>query len=66
MVEDKLYLEYIKRFFDDKVYNRGIMYYLQGITQSEIAEAEGVSAAAIHKSIVKFKRVMAELYKNEF
>ena len=66
VAEDKLYLEYIKRFFDDKVYNRGIMYYLQGMTQSEIADIEGVSATAIHKSIVKFKRVMTELYKNEF
>ena len=66
VVEDKLYLEYIKRFFDDKVYNRGIMYYLQGMTQSEIAEIEGVSATAVHKSIVKFKRIMTELYKNGF
>lgn len=66
VVEDKLYLEYIKRFFDDKIYNRGIMYYLQGMTQREIADIEGVSATAIHKSIVKFKRVMTELYKNEF
>ena len=65
-VEDELYLEYIKRFFDDKVYNRGIMYYLQGMTQSEIAEVEGVSATAVHKSIVKFKRIMTELYKNGF
>ena len=66
VVEDKLYLEYIKRFFDNKVYNRGIMYYLQGMTQSEIADIEGVSATAVHKSIGKFKRVMTELYKNEF
>ena len=66
VVEDELYLEYIKRFFDDKVYNRGIMYYLHGMTQSEIADIEGVSATAVHKSIVKFKRVMTELYKNEF
>ena len=65
-VESELYLEYIRRFFDDKVYKRGIMYYLQEMTQSEIAEVEGVSATAVHKSIVKFKRVMTELYKNEF
>ena len=65
-VEDELYLEYIKRFFDDRVYKRGIMYYLQGMTQSEIADIEGVSATAVHKSIVKFKRVMTELYMNEF
>lgn len=65
-VESELYLEYIKRFFDDKVYNRGIMYYLQGMTQAEIADIEGVSATAIHKSLIKFKRVMAELYKNDF
>lgn len=65
-VESELYLKYIKRYFDDKVYNRGIMYYLQGMTQSEIAEVEGVSATAVHKSIVKFKKVMTELYKNEF
>ena len=64
-VEDELYLEYIKRFFDDKVYNRGIMYYLHGMTQAEIADIEGVSATAVHKSIVKFKRVMTELYNNK-
>ncbi len=66
VIEDELYLEYIKRFFDNKVYNRGIMYYLHGMTQAEIADIEGVSATAVHKSIVKFKRVMTELYKNEF
>lgn len=66
VVEHELYLEYIKRFFDNKVYNRGIMYYLQGMTQNEIAKVEEVSATAVHKSIVKFKRVMTELYKNEF
>lgn len=60
VVEDKLYLEYIKRFFDDRVYKRGIMNYLQGMTQSEIADIEGVSATAVHKSIVKFKKVMTE------
>lgn len=64
-VESELYLEYIIQFFDDKVYKRGIMYYLQGMTQSEIAVIEGVSATAVHKSIVKFKRVMTELYKSE-
>lgn len=66
VVESELYLEYIKQFFDDKVYNRGIMYYLQGMTQSEVADIEGFSAAAVHKSVIKFKRVMTELYKNEF
>ena len=64
-VESELYLEYIKRFFDDKVYNRGIMYYLHGMTQAEIADIERVSATAVYKSIVKFKRVMTELYNNK-
>ena len=63
VVEDELYLEYIKRFFDDKVYNRGIMYYLQGMTQAEIADIEGISATAVHKSLVKFKNIMKMLYK---
>ena len=66
VVESELYLEYIRQFFDNKVYRRGIMYYLHGMTQCEIADIEGVSATAVHKSIVKFKRVMTELYKNEF
>lgn len=43
-----------------------MMYYLQGMTQSEIADIEGVSATAVRKSVVKFKRVMAELYNNKF
>ena len=42
------------------------MYYLQGMTQAEIADIEGVSAMAVHKSLVKFNRVMTGLYKNEF
>lgn len=65
-VEGKLYLEYLKQFLDEKVYRRGMMYYLQGMTQSEIADIDGVSTTAIHKSVVKFKTVMAELYKNRF
>ena len=42
------------------------MYYLHGMTQAEIADIEGVSATAVHKSIVKFKMVMTELYKKVF
>lgn len=65
IVESNLYLEYIRQFFDDKIYKRGIMYYFQGMTQKEIAEVEGVSATAVHKSIVKFKKVISELYKDK-
>lgn len=60
-VESELYLEYIKRFFDDKVYNRGIMCYLHGMTQSEIADIERVSATAVHKSIEMFKSTVKKL-----
>lgn len=63
-VESKLYLEYIRQFFDEKVYRRGIMYYLHKYSQDEIAELEGVSQMAISKSIARFKEVMAKLYKN--
>lgn len=65
IVESDLYLEYIRQFFDDKIYKRGIMYYLQGMTQKETAEVEGVSVTAVHKSIVKFKKVISELYKDK-
>lgn len=64
-VESDLYLEYIKRFFDEKTYRRGTLYYLHKYSQDEIAEIEGVSQVAISKSIVKFKEIMAKLYKTK-
>ena len=62
-VQSKLYFEYLKRFFDDKVYKRGMMYYFHGFTQREIAKIEGVSQEAVSKSIIAFKETMAKLYK---
>lgn len=62
-VASDLYLEYIKRFFDGKVYERGIMYYLHKFSLKEIAEMDGVSEVAVFKSISKFKKTMAKLYK---
>ena len=62
-VESDLYLEYIKRFFDEKIYRRGMLYYLHKFSQDEIAEIEGVSQMAISKSVSKFKETMAKIYK---
>ncbi len=62
-VESDLYLEYIKRFFDEKTYRRGMLYYLHKFSQDEIAEIEGVSQMAISKSVSKFKETMAKIYK---
>lgn len=64
-VESDLYLKYIKRFFDGKVYERGILYYLHKFSLREIAEMDGVSEVAVFKSISKFKKTMAKLYKIE-
>lgn len=64
-VHSKLHLEYLKQFFDDKVYKRGMMYYFHGFTQKEIAEIEGVSQEAVSKSIITFKETMAKLYNIE-
>lgn len=64
-VESDLYLEYIKRFFDRKVYERGILYYLHKFSLKEIAEMDGVSEVAIFKSISKFKKIMLDLYKKK-
>ena len=61
-VHSDMYLEYLKQFFDDKVYKRGMMYYLHKFTEAEIAELEGVSQAAVSKSIRTFKEIMAKLY----
>lgn len=36
-VESDLYLEYIKQFFDEKTYRRGMLYYLHKFSQDEIA-----------------------------
>lgn len=63
-VEDKLYLEYLRRFFDEKTYRRGMLYYLHKFSQDEIAEMEGVSQSAVNKSITKFKMTIVKLYKN--
>ena len=48
-VYSEMYLGYLRRFFDEKVYRRGIMYYLDRFTECEIAEIEGVSQAAVSK-----------------
>ena len=64
-VEGKLYLEYLKQFFDEKVYRRGMMYFFHKFSQEDIAEIEGVSQVAVYKSIAKFKEIMAKLYKIE-
>ncbi len=61
-IHSDMYLEYLKQFFDDKVYKRGMMYYLHKFTEAEIAELEGVSQAAVSKSIRAFKKIMAKLY----
>lgn len=61
-VEGKLYLEYLKQFFDEKVYRRGMMYFFHKFSQEDIAEIEGVSQVAVYKSIAKFKEIMAKLY----
>ncbi len=64
-VEGKLYLEYLKQFFDEKVYRRGMMYFFHKFSQEDIAEIEGVSQVAVYKSIAKFKEIMAKLYNIE-
>ena len=41
-IESDLYLEYIKRFFDEKTYRRGMLYYLHKFSLKEIAEMDSV------------------------
>lgn len=65
-VESDLYLEYIKRFFDEKTYRRGMLYFLHKYSLKEIAEMDSVSKVAVFKSISKFKNIMAKLYKIKF
>ena len=62
-VESDLYLEYIKRFFDEKTYRRGMLYFLHKYSLKEIAEMDSVSEVAVFKSISKFKNIMAKIYK---
>lgn len=62
-VESKMYLEHIKQFFENKVYERGMLYFLQNYSLKEIAEMDGVTEVAVFKSISKFKKTMAKLYK---
>lgn len=61
-VHSEMYLDYLRQFFDEKVYRRGIMYYLDRFTECEIAEIEGVSQAAVSKSVKVFKEIMGRLY----
>ena len=61
-VHSEMYMDYLRQFFDEKVYRRGIMYYLDRFTECEIAEIEGVSQAAVSKSIKTFKEIMGRVY----
>lgn len=61
-VHSEMYLDYLRQFFDEKVYRRGIMYYLERFTECEIAEIEGVSQAAVSKSVKTFKEIMGRVY----
>ena len=61
-VHSEMYLDYLRQFFDEKVYRRGIMYYLDRLTEYEIAEIEGVSQAAVSKSVKAFKEIMGRVY----
>lgn len=61
-VHSEMYLDYLRQFFDEKIYRRGIMYYLDRFTECEIAEIEGVSQAAVSKSVKAFKEIMGRVY----
>ena len=61
-VHSEMYLDYLRQFFDEKIYRRGIMYYLDKFTECEIAEIEGVSQAAVSKSVKAFKDIMGKVY----
>ena len=61
-VHSEMHLDYLRQFFDEKVYRRGIMYYLDKFTECEIAEIEGVSQAAVSKSVKAFKDIMGKVY----
>ncbi len=63
-VEGKLYLEYLKQFFDEKVYRHRMMYYLHKYSLKEIAEMDSVSEVAVFKSISKFKNTMSKYIKS--
>ena len=62
VVHSEMHLDYLSQFFDEKVYRRGIMYYLDRFTESEIAEIEGVSQAAVSKSVKAFKEIIGRVY----
>ena len=64
-IHSEMYLDYLRQFFDEKVYRRGIMYYLDRFMECEIAEIEGVSQAAVSKSIKTFKEIMGRIYEIE-
>lgn len=62
IVQSDIYLEQLKQFFDEKIYRRGILHYLQKFTECEIARIEGVSQNAVSKSIIAFRKTIAKLY----
>ncbi len=61
-IHSEMYLDYLRQFFDEKVYRRGIMYYLDRLTECEIADIEGVSQAAVSKSVKAFKEIIMRVY----
>ena len=61
-VHSEMYLDYLRQFFDEKVFRRGVMYYLDRFAECEIAEIEGVSQAAVSKSVKAFKEIIGRVY----
>ena len=64
-VESEVYLDHIKKFFGNRVYERGMMYYMYKYTEQEISEIENVSQMAVSKSIRLFKKSIAKIYNIE-
>ena len=57
-------VEQIKMCLTEKQYRRLFMYYLEGLTESEIAALEGVGQRRISTSLTSGKKALKKILKN--
>ena len=59
---DRIFVEMLKEKCGERTYIRAVLYYLYGMSVTEIAKREKVSNSAIDKSLEKAAKVLAKIY----
>ncbi len=61
--DSNIFLQALRNRCGDVIYRRGVLLYLYHYTEKDIAEMEHVSQAAVHQSIVRFRKMFMEMHK---